>query len=101
MCIRDSLERAGVRFAMMTDHPVIPEKHLLVCAIIAHREGLSERGALACVTRNAAWALGVEERFGSIAAGKEADFALYDREPLDARAKVVKTIGGGKVVFER
>ena len=95
------LERAGVRFAMMTDHPVIPEKHLLVCAIIAHREGLSERGALACVTRNAAWALGVEERFGSIAAGKEADFALYDREPLDARAKVVKTIGGGKVVFER
>lgn len=100
-CAPGILEKAGVRFAMMTDHPVIPEKHLLVCAIIAHREGLSERGALACVTHNAAWALGVEDRFGSIAAGKEADIVLYDREPLDARAKVVTTIGSGEVVFER
>ena len=95
------LEQAGVRFAMMTDHPVIPEKHLLVCAIIAHREGLSERGALLSVTRNAAWALGVEDRFGSIAVGKEADIALYDREPLDARARVCATIGSGEIVFER
>lgn len=95
------LEKAGVRFALMTDHPVIPEKHLLVCSIIAHREGLSERGALAAVTRNAAWALGVEDRFGSIAVGKEADLALYDRDPLDARAKVCATIGSGEVIFER
>lgn len=95
------LEKAGVRFAMMTDHPVIPEKHLLVCAIIAHREGLSERAALACVTKNAAWALGVEEQFGSIKVGKQADIALYDRDPLDARAKVCVTVGQGEIVFER
>lgn len=95
------LEAAGVRFAMMTDHPVIPQQHLLVCAIIANREGLSERGALASVTRNAAWVLGMEDRVGSLAVGKEADIALYDREPLDARAKVCTVIGSGNVVFER
>ena len=92
------LERAGVRFALMTDHPVIPMQHLLVTAIVASREGLSERGALLAVTKNAAWAVGVEDCVGSIAPGKDADIALYDRDPLDARAHVKAVLAGGSWV---
>lgn len=94
------LERAGVRFALMTDHPVTPMQHLLVTAIVAVREGLSERGALLAVTKNAAWAVGAEDRVGSIAPGKDADIALYDRDPLDARAHVKAVLPGGTVGAE-
>ncbi len=82
------LHEAGVRFAMMTDHPVIPLQYLIVCAAIAAREGLPEREALRCITLNAAWAVGQERELGSLAAGKAADFALYDAHPLDVRAHV-------------
>ncbi|HEX6501648.1 MAG TPA: amidohydrolase [Terriglobales bacterium] len=56
-------------------------------------------------TRNAARALGLQERIGSIAPGKQADFALVDRDMLTVTAeeardtKVLWTIFGGKTVF--
>ena len=56
-------------------------------------------------TRNAARALGLQERIGSIAPGKQADFTLVDRDVLTVTAeeardtKVLWTIFGGKTVF--
>jgi hypothetical protein len=56
-------------------------------------------------TRNAARALAAENQIGSIAPGKQADFALLDRDVLTVSAeeardtKVVWTIVGGKTVF--
>lgn len=56
-------------------------------------------------TRNAARALGLQERIGSIAPGKQADFALVDRDVLTVTAeeardtRVLWTIFGGKTVF--
>ena len=56
-------------------------------------------------TRNAALALAEQDRIGSIAPGKQADFALLDRDVLtvsaeDARdAKVLWTVVGGKTVY--
>jgi predicted amidohydrolase YtcJ len=56
-------------------------------------------------TRNAARALGQQDRIGSIAPGKQADFALVDRDVLTVTAeeardtKVLWTIFGGKTVF--
>lgn len=56
-------------------------------------------------TRNAALALAEQDRIGSIAPGKQADFALLDRDVLTVSAeeardtKVLWTIVGGKTVF--
>ncbi len=56
-------------------------------------------------TRNAARALNEQERIGSIAPGKQADFALLDRDVLTVAAeqardtKVLWTIVGGKTVY--
>ncbi len=92
------LHAAGVRFAMMTDHPVIPLQYLMVCAAIAAREGLPEREALRSITLNAAWAVGHEDSLGSLAPGKAADLALYDAHPLDTRAHVTEVyLGGARV----
>jgi len=92
------LHLAGVRFAMMTDHPVIPLQYLSVCAAIAFREGLPEREALRSITLNAAWAVGYDAELGSLAPGKVADLALYDAHPLDTRAHVTEVYLGGERV---
>jgi len=92
------LHGLGVRFAMMTDHPVIPLQYLSVCAAIAAREGLPEREALRCITIDAAWAVGYEAELGSLAPGKAADLALYDAHPLDTRAHVKEVYLGGERV---
>jgi imidazolonepropionase-like amidohydrolase len=83
-------EGAGIPFAIMTDHPVIPIQHLPVCAAIAVREGLSEKAALESITINAARIAGIGDRVGSLKAGKDADIVLYDGHPLDFRTHVVR-----------
>jgi len=56
-------------------------------------------------TRNAARALAEQDRIGSIAPGKQADFALLDRDVLTVTAeeardtKVLWTVVGGKTVY--
>jgi imidazolonepropionase-like amidohydrolase len=94
------LEEAGVHFCIITDHPVVPIEHLSVCAALAVRGGLSPEAALAAVTIRAAEHLGIERRLGSLEKGKDADLAVWNGEPLDARSKVVKTFVNGALVYE-
>lgn len=92
--------KAGVKFALMSDHPVIPLQYLLVQAAVAVREGLPEIEALKAVTINAAEVIGLGDRLGSIKPGKDADLALYDGHPLDARAHVKQVYVNGELVHE-
>jgi imidazolonepropionase-like amidohydrolase len=96
-----ALYKAGVRFALMTDHPVIPLQYIALSAALAVREGLPEREALRSITKNAAWAIGLEDALGSLEPGKDADFALYDGHPLDARSSARQVFVGGELVSER
>lgn len=93
--------RAGVPFALMTDHPVIPLHYLMVEAALCVREGLPEMEALKAITINAAEAIGLGDEVGSLKPGKLADLAMYDGDPLDVRSHVVKVIVNGEEVFER
>ena len=95
-----SLHKAGVRFALMTDHPVIPMQYLMVEAGICAREGLDEMEALRAVTLNAAWAIGLDGRLGSLKPGKDADVALYDGHPMDTRTRVKQVYVNGQLAYE-
>jgi len=63
--------------------------------------GLTHDEAIKMVTINPAEQLGIEKRVGSIEAGKDADFVIYNHDPLSVYAVVQKTIIDGKVYFDR
>ncbi len=95
------LAEAGIEFALMTDHPVIPLQYLPVTAALAVREGLDERTALKAITIHAARIVGIADRVGSLEAGKDADIALFDGNPLDFRVKAQRVFIDGREVFCR
>lgn len=92
-----ALYDAGIDFAMMTDHPVIPEQYLPVCAALAVREGLPEDAALRSITINAARITGIDDRIGSLEVGKDADIAVFSGHPLDFRSRCVLCTVDGQV----
>jgi imidazolonepropionase-like amidohydrolase len=94
------LWEAGVHFCIITDHPVVPVEHLSVCAALAVRAGLPPDEALKAVTLYAAEHLGIADRVGSLEKGKDADVAVWNGEPLDARTRVMKTFVNGVPVYE-
>jgi len=63
--------------------------------------GLTREEALKLVTLNPAIQLGIDKRVGSIDVGKDADLAIYNRDPLSAYAVVQKTLIDGRVYFDR
>lgn len=92
-----ALYDTGIDFAMMTDHPVIPEQYLPVCAALAVREGLPEDAALRSITINAARITGIDDRVGSLEVGKDADIAVFSGHPLDFRSRCVLCTVDGQV----
>jgi imidazolonepropionase-like amidohydrolase len=63
--------------------------------------GLSPDEALKLVTINPAIQLHVADRVGSIEAGKDADIAIYNKDPLSVYAVVQKVLIDGQVYFDR
>jgi imidazolonepropionase-like amidohydrolase len=63
--------------------------------------GVPEEDALKMVTLNPAKALHVDDRVGSIKAGKDADLVIWTDNPLSIYAKSDKTIVDGVVYFDR
>ncbi|WP_291560800.1 MULTISPECIES: amidohydrolase [unclassified Clostridium] len=92
------LNSAGLKIALMTDHPVIPLQYLPVCAALAAREGLDEEEALKAITINAAEVLGIDDRVGSIEVNKDADIVIYNGHPFDLRNKVKFVMVNGNIV---
>lgn len=95
------LDEAGIPFALMTDHPVIPIQFLAVQAGLAVRDGLNEQTAFRSITKTAAEIVGVSDRVGSLEVGKDADIAVFDGHPFDFRTHCVLTLINGAVVHDK
>lgn len=93
------LAKAGVTVAITTDHPVTRIQYLPLCAGLAAKEGLGEAEAMRAITINAARICRVDDRLGSICVGKDADFAIFDQNPLTIAARVRATVVNGGVVY--
>lgn len=91
----------GVLVAITTDSPVIPQEYLSLCAGLAMKAGMEEIEALEAITINPAKILGLDNRLGSLKAGKDADIVICDGSILDSLTKVDYTIINGKVVYQR
>lgn len=91
------LHEHGVNFAIMTDHPVVEQKHTLVQLALFVKEGLDELEALKAVTINAAKACHIDDKVGSIKEGKDADIVIWSKHPLDIMNKADVVILNGKI----
>ncbi|NMA33626.1 MAG: amidohydrolase [Clostridiaceae bacterium] len=92
------LSKAGIKTAIMTDHPCTPVQYLSLCAAVAVKEGMDETEALRAITINAAEIAGIDDRVGSLAVGKDADIIIMDGHPLEFRSRVLYAIINGQVV---
>ncbi|HEY8294556.1 MAG TPA: amidohydrolase [Micrococcaceae bacterium] len=93
------LAAAGVQISIITDHPVIPINFLVHQCTLAIKEGLDRETALRAITINPAKVLGLADRIGSIAKGKDADLVLWSGDPLDVMQRALKVWIGGKPVY--
>ena len=93
------LAKAGLQVSIITDHSVIPEQYLSLCAGLAVKAGMDPFAALQAITINPAKHLGVADRVGSLEVGKDADLVLTDGDPMvsDTTVKAV-FINGRQVV---
>ena len=95
------LERAGVKVALHTDDWITHSRLLLRSGALAVRGGMSEPGALAALTQNAADMLDLGDRLGSLDPGKEADFVVLSGLPFATRTRVLETWIEGVRVWDR
>lgn len=93
------LADAGVEISIITDHPVVPIHFLVHQATLAVKEGLDRDTALRAITLNPAKVLGLSDRVGSLAAGKDADLVLWSGDPLDVMQRALRVWIGGRQVF--
>lgn len=94
------LIKAGVKTAIMTDHPVIPIEQLPLAVAFAMREGLNFNEALRTVTIDAAEIVGIADRVGSIEVGKDGDLVILSGSPFELSTKTLYTIINGEVVYK-
>ncbi|SHJ98101.1 Imidazolonepropionase [Clostridium cavendishii DSM 21758] len=94
------LIKAGVKTAIMTDHPVTNIERLPLCVALTMKEGLSFLEALRTVTIDAASIVGIDDKVGSIEKGKDADIVILDGSPFDIATKTLYTIINGEVVYK-
>ncbi len=114
------MRETGARLACGSDFPVEsanPFFGIYAAVTRQDQEGWPEGGwrpgermtreeALACFTRDAAWAAGMEDEVGTLSVGKRADFVVVDRDPLTAPAedlwktRVLRTVIDGETVYE-
>lgn len=82
------LDKAGCQVSIITDAPVTPLKYLRICAGFAAEAGMDPFSALKAITINPARHLGIEDRVGSIEAGKDADIVIMDGCCFEIGSKV-------------
>lgn len=94
------LTDAGVKVCLTADAASETARLPMEAGTIT-RYGLSQEDAMKGMTIYPAEVLKLEDRVGSIEVGKDADFAIFDGNPLSNMTLCTMTIIDGEIVFER
>lgn len=92
------LAQRGIPFVITTGSN-LASLDLVREAMFAARFGLTESQALDAVTILPARLLGIDDRTGSLGPGKDADFVIWSRDPLDPAATAESVFIDGNSVF--
>lgn len=93
------LARAGVTFALTTDHPVVPIHFLVHQATLAVKEGLDPETAMRALTVNPARILGLDDRVGALKPGLDGDVVIWSGDPLDVMSRALRVFVAGREVY--
>jgi imidazolonepropionase-like amidohydrolase len=96
-----ALEKAGVTVGFHTDDYVTDSRLFLRSAAFAVRAGMSRTGALKALTLAGAEMLDLQERIGSLEAGKDADFVILSGDPFSVYTHILENWVDGTKVFDR
>ncbi len=96
------LKAANILFALQSGYEsYVPKTRVVLFeAAVAAANGLSFEEAFATITIDAARLLGIDDRVGSLEAGKDGDVALYDGDPFEYTSHCVGTVIEREVVSE-
>lgn len=96
------LKAAGIPVTIQSGYEsYVPKTRVVLFeAAMTLANGLTKEQALSLITIDAAKILGLDSRIGSIAAGKDADIAMYDGDPFEYNTHCTGTIINGKIVSE-
>ncbi|HXG71722.1 MAG TPA: amidohydrolase [Gemmatimonadaceae bacterium] len=100
------VDRAGARAIVHSDDPsgsqrLNQEAAKSRAAGIAAGIPVTEEQAMRWITINAAWALGLEDRIGSIETGKNADIVLWSANPFSVYSRPEKVWVDGALLYDR
>ena len=94
------LHKAGIPVSIITDHNVIPQENLPLCAAWAVSAGLDMEEGWRAITVNPATYIGISDRVGTLEPGKDADIVIWTADPMTTvGAHAYITIIDGKVVY--
>ena len=93
---------AGVNIVVNTDSvtPGVSRYLYLDVAKVLKYNDIPENEVLKMITINAAKALEVDRRTGSLEVGKDGDIAVFNNHPLDSTTRCLMTIIEGQVFFD-
>jgi imidazolonepropionase-like amidohydrolase len=97
------LHEAGIPFALQSGFEgYVPKTRVVLWeAAVALAYGLPFEAALGSITLQAARILGIDDRVGSLEAGKDGDLVLFDGDPFEHATRVIAVVIEGEVVSER
>ncbi len=84
------LQLAGVLFALNDSHEETRYRNLMFNAGTAAAYGLTKEQALQAITLNSARILGIDDRTGSLEAGKDANIVISTGDILDMRSSIIE-----------
>lgn len=97
-----TLRKAGIPVALQSGYEgYVPKTRVVLFeAALAAANGLSFDEALATITIDAARIIGVADRVGSLAVGKDGDVAIFDGDPFEYTTHCIGVVIDGTVMSD-
>ena len=93
------LMKSGVKFSMMSDHPVILQRNIFLTIRHFLRFGMEKSEAISKLTSEAAEILGVSN-LGNIKPGFLPSMVLWNEDPFSMTSHPVRVIAEGDIVYD-
>lgn len=93
------LTESGLKYCLMTDHPVVLQRNLFLQLRFFLRYGLSKEEAISLITGDAAEILKCPD-IGILKKGNKASIVVWNKDPFSLDSWPVMVIGEGKILVD-